>query len=181
DTHTYIYLEDILTQDGTGLAPYASYWCKPTSGRSPDWDMDDTIVSSGPFTDSESSSFNMIDALLAIPTVSLVMEWDDWFSDSSPSGIYANGRDADDNGWERALSAEFFTPDGSEEFQINCAVSIVGGSGVSGCKHDKFSIRLKFKERPTTEHRPAVPPSSTSHCFRIPRWIVSTHSCLMPG
>ncbi|MCH9023443.1 MAG: CotH kinase family protein, partial [Planctomycetes bacterium] len=145
DAQTYIFLNDVLTQNGTGLPTHANYFCKP-GGVSPDWDMDNEIVSSEPFTDGHNVGFDMIDALLAIPTVSLVMDWDDWFGESNPRGIYAHGSEADAEGWERAVSAEFFTPDGSEEFQINCAVSIIGGSGTRNCKHDKFSLRLKFKE-----------------------------------
>ncbi|MCH9022768.1 MAG: CotH kinase family protein, partial [Planctomycetes bacterium] len=149
DTQTYIFLSDVITQDGSGLPAFASFWCKPLAqdGNPPDWEMDPEIVTSGPFTDGNSSSFDMIDALLAIPTVSLVMEWDDWFSESSPRGLFTHAKEADNEAWERVVSAEFFTPDGSEEFQINCAVSVIGGSGVSSCKHNKFSLRLKFKEK----------------------------------
>ena len=56
--------------------------------------------------------------LKAVPTVSLVMPWNNWFGGGG-EGIYIAGSNL-----ERQGSMEFFTADGSEEFQIDGALEI---------------------------------------------------------
>jgi len=79
------------------------------------------------------------DDLKSVPTLSLVMDVDDWFK-SGGQGIYIRGELI-----ERAVSAELIFPDDREGFQINCSVMIVGGSSVGRWKMDKLSMRLKFQ------------------------------------
>ena len=143
DTHTYLYLDDVLAQDGTGLPPYSPWgglWKNgyPSTG---DWEVDPEVTTSGPWTDLNGQSFTMEDVLMVVPTVSLVMDWDDWFGDSG-QGIYISGEDV-----EKICSAEWISPDGSEDgFQENCTVQIVGGSSPIRWKCDKLSMRLKFRK-----------------------------------
>ena len=150
NTHTYLFVSDVLRQDGSGLQPYA-YW----GDNGPDWEVDPAMTNSV-INDTDNQPFQLADALLDIPTVSLVTDWDNWWSAAPgptlPSGltpwqgIYSDmvAMHAD----RRPVSMEFFTPDGAEMFAENGRVSIVGG-GIGGTsarrwKSDKLSMRVAF-------------------------------------
>src|SRR5262249_26462461 len=64
DTQTYIYLNDVIHQTGTGLPTFATW------GHSgPDWNMDQTVVTNPTY------SGQIVNDLKAVPTMSLVMPW----------------------------------------------------------------------------------------------------------
>ncbi len=129
DTQTYIFPEDVLQQNGSGLPPFAGW------GHSgPDWAIDPDIVNNPAYSD------NILDDLRAVPTVSLVMDWDDMFG-SGGQGIYISGKNV-----ERPVSAEYINPDGTTEFQVNAGVEIQGGSSTNRWKDDKLSMQLVFKD-----------------------------------
>ncbi|MCA9240577.1 MAG: CotH kinase family protein, partial [Planctomycetales bacterium] len=80
--------------------------------------------------------------LLAIPTLSIVMNTDDLFG---PTGIYTNSTNGGVE-YERATSVELIYPDGTEGFQVNAGIRIQGGAFR---RHDlslKHSLRLLFKD-----------------------------------
>ena len=128
-THTYIFLADIVEQDGAGLPAVFQNW--PDA----DWEMDPEIVEHPDY------SATIIDDMKTIPAMSMVADPDHWFHAST--GIYNHplGRGVE---WERPMSAEFIYPDGSKTFQINCGVRIQGGSSRLG-PYKKRSLRLRFK------------------------------------
>jgi hypothetical protein len=129
DTQSYIKLSDVIRQSGAGLPPFANW-----GHLGPDWAIDQDLVGSGrPYADT------IINDLKSVPTLSLVMPWNDWFG-SGGQGIYISGA-----GSERAVSAELINGDGSSGFQINAAVEIQGGSSDDRWKDDKLSMQLKFK------------------------------------
>ena len=66
------------------------------------------------------------------------MDPDDMFK--SGQGIYLQGESI-----ERAVSAEWIQPDGSEGFQVDAAIQIQGGYSTTRWVLDKLSMRLKFK------------------------------------
>jgi len=78
------------------------------------------------------------DDLKAIPTVSLVMDWNDMFGST---GIYPAGE-----GVPRATSFEYFDPIGGVDGQVNASVEIQGGSSTGRWKTDKISMRVRFRE-----------------------------------
>jgi hypothetical protein len=125
DTHTYLFANDVLAQDGSGLG--GVNW----GHAGPDWEMDQDIIN---HPDVESRA--VVGDLLTLPTVSLVMDFDQMFG---ANGIYIRGQ-----GVERATSVELVNPDGSAGFQADASVQIVGGSSTSRWKSDKLSLRLKF-------------------------------------
>ena len=132
DTQTYIFLTDVIRQTGTG---FPNTW----GHKGADYEMDPQVVTAYAGT--------IRDDLKAVPTVSLVMEVDNWFSRSE--GIYANPdwEDRYDEEAERPVSVEFFDPGGAAgQFQIDAVVRIAGGSSTGGWKSDKLSMRLKFQE-----------------------------------
>lgn len=135
DTQTYIFLDDVLNQNGAG---FPDSW----GHNGADYEMDPEVVAS--------YSATIKDDLLSIATMSLMMDVDDWFDPNETpfvGGIYANPEREDDPGfgWERHVSVEFIDPANGDDFQLNAGVKIQGGSSTSNWKSDKLSMRLKFK------------------------------------
>ncbi|MBW8039208.1 MAG: hypothetical protein FVQ85_04330 [Planctomycetes bacterium] len=127
ETNTYIFLDDVIEQPA-----YPPGF--PTSGwgyAGPDYEMDPCVVSI--------HGSGIKEDLKSVPTLSLAMDVNDWFK-TGGQGIYVQGETS-----ERAVSAELIFPDGTDGFQIDCAVMIVGGSSTNRWKMDKLSMRLKFK------------------------------------
>ena len=131
NTQTFIFLGDVLQQPGNPSG-FPSSW----GGTSADYQMDPDIVQDPRY------SGMMEDALLSIPSMSLVMKNSDIFD--SPDGIYANP-----NGhgvsWERPGSVELIYPDGTDGIQVNCGIRIQGGAFRSWGLTKKKSFRLLFK------------------------------------
>ena len=137
-TCSYIFLNDVIKQPVLPSG-FPANWGHTGTG---DYEMDPDIVNKSPYNST------IIDDMKSIPTLSLVMDRDDWFG-SDGRGIYIEG-ELD----ERAVSAEWISPDGEEGFQVNCGVMVVGGSSTRRWKSDKLSLRLKFKnEYETSELR----------------------------
>ncbi len=142
-THTYMFLHDIIrqTQREALLKGYPNEWW---GGYPADYEMDPDIYNDPDYADL------MQEALLSIPSVSLVTNKDNLFShenDPQFGGIYiytghsiTGGR-----GWERPVSAEFFTRDGQKEFQVNCGLRIQGGENRRPNKCPKHSFSLRFR------------------------------------
>ena len=134
DTHTYIFLADVLAQSRDGRAPPG--W--PTSsvnGQIFDYGMDPDIVDSaqyGPL---------MIEAMQQIPSISLVTDMDNLVDPAT--GIYVNARNEGAN-WERPTSVELINPDGSQGFQTNAGLRIRGAWSRTS-NNPKHSFRLLFK------------------------------------
>jgi hypothetical protein len=123
-THTYVFLDEVLVQDGAGM---------PQTWEG-DYAMDPRVVNDPRY------AATIRDDLLAVPTLSLVMNVDDWFGDTN--GIYSHPHRKGIE-WERPVSAELIHSNGSEGFQINCGVRIQGR--LSREKNPKKSFRLAFK------------------------------------
>jgi len=132
DTHTYIFLNDVVEQP-----KYPPGF--PTGGwghAGPDYQMDPIVVNA--------YSSTIKDDMKSIPTMSLVMNRDDWFGSK---GIYVN---ESQDGTERVVSMEYIDPNTGDNFQINCALSMQGGVSGGGTslnrwKADKLSMRPRFK------------------------------------
>ncbi len=148
-TQTYIFLDDVLRQPANPTG-FPTTWgldnfAEPPAYTAADYAMDPTIVAAAPLTDDD-GDYDLKDALLSIPTMSLVMKPDDLFNQSSDptvGGIYANP-EQEGVDWERAASVELINPDGSDGFQTDCAVRIYGGMGRSPWAK-KHTFRLLFK------------------------------------
>ncbi len=134
DTHTYIFLGDVVRQSLNGAAP-AGWPRSSINGQSFDYGMDPNIVDREPWRS------QMTTALTQIPSLSLVTDMANLFD--SRTGIYVNasrrGRD-----WERPTSVELINPDGSAGFQVDGGVRIRGGFSRGGF-NPKHSFRLFFR------------------------------------
>jgi len=124
-TQTYLFLEDVLKQDGAG---FPNTW----GHAGADYEMDPDVVTA--YRDT------IIDDLKSVPSVSLALNRDDFFA-AGGVGIYPSGE-----GSPRATSFELIDPHDAREFQIDCSVEITGGTSTNRWKIDKLSMRLRFKE-----------------------------------
>ncbi len=143
DTHTYVFLADVIhrTQAEVLARGYPARWF----GSYPaDYEMDPEV-----YSDSAYAGL-MDDALLAIPTLSLVTNKDNFFSqtnDAQTGGIYIYTGHSSTGGqnWERPVSAELFTPDGVKALQVDGGVRIQGGESRNPPKCPKHSLGLRFR------------------------------------
>lgn len=144
-TYTYVFLDDVTTQsqDQALAQGYPDAWL---AGQPADYEMDPEICFSPAYASL------MRDALLAIPTVSLVTNKDGLFSHSQDpvAGgvyIYTGHPSTGGSGWERPVSVEFFTPDGSTQFQADCGLQVQGDESRDPLKCPKHSFELRFDSR----------------------------------
>jgi len=138
DSHTYVFLDDVLRQNGAGLP---NTW----GHAGADYEMDPQVVNDPAYRD------RIKHDLKSVPTMSLAMNVDDWFSSNSSvyaGGIYTHPQWEDNYGpeAERTVSVEYYDPSTSGQFQIKAGVRLAGGSSTSPWKMDKLSMRLKFTE-----------------------------------
>lgn len=155
-TQTYIFLDDVIHQSAADVnQPYAT-WGHEKDGdglsgyqldNEADWSMDPDIVNG--------NEVAVKNALGAIPTMSIVMDWDDLFSGTpqpgtfpgagtvapAPQGIYIMGRSD-----ERPMSLEYINPAlSADQFQIDAGIEIQGHSSPTRWNSDKLSFQVKFK------------------------------------
>jgi hypothetical protein len=137
DTQTYLFLDQVVQQDGVDLPPYAP-WGKNRNNPIPDWEMDPNIVNHPLYASTIKND------LQAVSTVSLVMPWNDWFG-TGGQGIYIQGTSI-----ERSASFELFNASRSENYESIATVEIqgggAGGTSADRWKADKLSIQVKFKQ-----------------------------------
>jgi len=138
DTQTYIFLNDVIHQDGAGMPAYWGRYVHNNPGqlRPAIYDMDPRVVNDPRYRNT------IVDDLLSIPTLSLTLAPDDLWSESR--GIYANTTE-EGLAWERPVSAELFDADGTEGFQIDAGARIHGGWGRRPYQNSKHSFRLIFR------------------------------------
>jgi hypothetical protein len=134
DTQTYIFLDDVITQQPNGSAP--SGWPATWGQNDVDYGMDPDIVTKPPY------NTTIKEDLRSIPTLSLVMHLGDLFD--SQTGIYSNP-EGDGREWERPASLELIYPDGRNGFQVDTGTRIRGGVGRS-LTNPKHSFRFLFRD-----------------------------------
>ncbi len=144
-THTYLFLNDVVTRSQSAVLGqgYPSTWYGSYPAH---YEMAPAVHNHPEYADV------MDDALLAIPTLSIVTHKDHLFSktnDAETGGIYIYTGHGSTGGrrWERPVSAELFTFDGAREFQIDCGIRIQGGESRNPPKCPKHSFSLRFRGR----------------------------------
>ncbi len=153
ETHTYLFLDDVIAQPNV-IDGYPAVWGPYTDlggNAIADYEMDPEI------TEDPSYASLMKEALLSIPTMSIVTDRDNLFSystDPVTGGIYiytgpplGSTTFGLGSGWERPVSVEFFNLDGSEEFQVDCGLRLQGGHSRRPEKSPKHSFRFVFKSK----------------------------------
>jgi hypothetical protein len=146
-TNTYIFINEIVRQNSQAVlnAGFPATW----GGTAADYGLDRDVI--GDFNAAGNPiggdlyggiyAATIKNDLLAIPTMSIVMDMDDIFG---PNGIYSNPT-FEGVGSERATSVELINPDGSTGFQIEAGIEIHGGAFKSHGLSRKHSFRLSFK------------------------------------
>lgn len=134
DTHTYVFLRDVLTQSPDGSPPPG--WPALWGDNVVDYGMDPDIVAQPPWSATISND------LRAVPTLSLGMRLEDLFDPQT--GIYANAS-AEGRAWERPCSLELVYPDGRPGFAVRAGLRIRGGFSRS-TDNPKHSLRFLMRE-----------------------------------
>lgn len=134
DTHTYIFLGQVLTQTAKTAtdAGYPAAWAGGTS----DYAMDPRI------TTNAANASQMVGSLRSLRTVCFSTSISNLFDGTR--GIYAY---PDNHGldWERPVSMEMIDTNGVTEFQQNCGLRIQGGYFRQAGVTRKHSLRVLFK------------------------------------
>jgi hypothetical protein len=146
-THTYVFLNDVVRQ--THASVLAKGFPTTWGGTAADYAMDTQIIgnfdANGNWLGGDSYggiyAATVKNDLLALPTMSIVMDVNDMFG---PQGIYTNSQ-ASGSSWERATSVELINPDGTPGFQIDAGIRTQGGAFRSHGLTRKHSLRLLFK------------------------------------
>ena len=152
-TATYLFLNDVINQSNNPPG-YPLKWGPYTAIEDTaiaDYEMDPEITKDPKY------SGLMEEALLSIPTISIVTDKDNIFSripDSLKGGIYIytgapgnNDVPVLGNDWERPASVEYFDRKGAKEFQVNCGLKIHGGHSRRPEKTPKHSFTIVFREK----------------------------------
>lgn len=134
DTHTYIFLSQVLRQSATQPG-YPTTWQASYPG---DYGMDPTVVDDPKYGPAVSNS------LRSLPTVSIVTSHDDLWGGAN--GIYNHSTSVGPQ-WERATSVELIAPDGQTEFAVNCGIEMQGNASRDNVRTPKHSMRLSFKSQ----------------------------------
>ena len=135
DTQTYIFLADVIDQGEIKPGGSDVFWTTsmdPTVTRDPAYES------------------VMPEAMLSIPTVSAVLDWEDLFG---TAGIH-RGNNLAKADYEKPCSLELIYPDrphfaGFEGFQVDCGIRIQGGGGRwdKGLYDHKQSFGLRFRRQ----------------------------------
>ena len=136
-TRSYLFLNDVVLQANSGSPPMG--WPITWGGNVVDYGMDFAIVGN----EGTASRMEILDALKAIPTLSIATELTHLFD--ADSGIYANANERGRE-WERPASAELIFHDGQEGFHINAGLRIRGGFSRNN-DNPKHAFRLFFRDQ----------------------------------
>jgi hypothetical protein len=144
DTQTYLFLEDIITQsiDPSSNPIYPATW--QSRAYRADYDMDPEVVAHWDDNRPDNDDFGIREALRSIPTMSLVMNHDDLWNESS--GIYPRAQ-SQGTFWRRAGSVEYIDPASGETFQVNAGIQMHGGASRDNERTKKHSFRFVFSEQ----------------------------------
>jgi hypothetical protein len=143
ETHTYIFVDQVARQpanpegwpDTWGRNPEVDRNDGRGNGTVPaDYEMDPRVV------DNTIPGYGIREALLDIPSISIVMQQDDFIKPGA--GIYAIPQKR----IEKKCSVEYILPDGREGFQEDCKIELHGNSSRRPWRMQKHSMRLTFSK-----------------------------------
>ena len=143
-THSYLFPDYVLVQPANP-AGFPVSWITQTNGGGSatvvpgDYQMDPRVITNWAYAGLAAQ------ALTNLPTLSVVANPDDLFSQGR--GIYANPNPvlAERSFWERTASAELILPDGSPGFHLNAGLRMHGGTSRDPNWTRKHSFRLFFR------------------------------------
>jgi hypothetical protein len=142
DTHTYLFLRDIMQQDFQSVVAlgFPTNWGTTAA----DYGLDPDVVGAngvdrygGKYTSSLSND------LRSLPSVCLALPVNDLFG---ANGIYTRSDQMGD-AWERPVSFELLYPDGRKSVKASAGVRIHGGFFRFNFTTRKHSFRIAFREQ----------------------------------
>lgn len=142
DSHTYLFLNNVIRQDGAGLpTTWGTFPMGTTEAVKGDpvpanYAMDPEVVNDPRYRDT------IVNDLRSLPALSLVLDPQDLWGEEK--GIYVHTM-SEGIAWERPVSAELISPDGQTLFQVDAGVRIHGGFGRYPEATAKHSLRLFFR------------------------------------
>ena len=139
DTHTYIFLSDVLRQSNN-IPNYPTTW---QASYPADYGMDSNIVNHPTYGPALSND------LRSIPSLSIVSDQNGLWNSST--GIYPNPTSIG-LAWERAASVELIRGDGHTEFTITSKLQVHGNASRDNVRTPKHSIGLAFN----TDYGPSL-------------------------
>jgi len=142
---TYLFLADRLQQTGRGLP---DSWGASEGQPVPAY----YGMSAGP-ADAPASRETIIEGLRSLPSLSIITDPGNLFS--LETGIYAHPTERG-AAWERPVSVELLSRDGTTRFRIQCGLRIHGGSSRRPEESPKHSFRLVFRARYGLETTPKL-------------------------
>ena len=133
--HTFLFTSAIRNQPSLP-AGYPTAWGQTINGFGivnvpADYQMDPTVTADPAYSDLMDSSLRT-----TLPILSVSTDLDPLFGSG---GLYAGNRLGDS---EIPVSLEYFTPDGSSQFNVNCGFAMHGGGAR---EHTKKPFRLYFR------------------------------------
>ncbi len=131
-THTYLFLDDVIRQPADPEGWPATWDGVSEAAYTADYEMDAEVVDADPEA--------MLEALRAIPTLSIVTDLDHLMG---PDGLYENSAERGE-AWERPVSVELILEDGSTGFQEDCGLRVHGYGWRYHSSTLKHSFRLEF-------------------------------------
>lgn len=146
-TSSYFFVDDIVQQDyqKTLDKGFPTSWGPFSADYGLDPDLIGNFDSAGNYIGGDffdgTYAATIKDDLLAIPTMSLVVDLDHLFG---PMGIYTNST-ASGSLWERPVSVEYIDPATGEGFQIDAGLRMHGGAFRNDSLSKKHSMRLAFR------------------------------------
>ncbi|MBC8089012.1 MAG: chitobiase/beta-hexosaminidase C-terminal domain-containing protein, partial [Phycisphaerae bacterium] len=132
DTHTYVFLNNVITQSLAGATNdgFPSTW----PGTTPDYAMDPNVT--GPYAAQMTNALRSLASLFVTTSISNLFD--------ATTGIYTHPTQHG-IAWERAISLEMIGTNGQSEFQENCGLRIQGGAFRGFNYTQKKSLRVLFK------------------------------------
>jgi CotH kinase protein/Lamin Tail Domain/Chitobiase/beta-hexosaminidase C-terminal domain/Bacterial TSP3 repeat len=131
DTHSYIFLHDVLRQSNN-IPNYPAAW---QAGYPADYAMDPNIVNHPVYGATISND------LRSLPTLCIVSDHNGLWN--SATGIYPNSTSIGP-AWERAISLELIAGDGQTEFATTGKAQIHGNASRDNVRTPKHSLGLSF-------------------------------------
>ena len=137
DAQTYLFLEDVLTQDPQSDPDAPNYPNTWEGGVDGDYSIDPEVVSQWDDNNPDNDDIGIREALASIPTMSIVMDHDDlWGS----NGLYPDAT----RRIRRPGSVEYFNPNTGDQFQYNVGVQMHGNASRFNGRLLKHSFRIIF-------------------------------------
>jgi uncharacterized repeat protein (TIGR01451 family) len=141
DTQSYFFLNDVIRQSVSGARPGPGWPSGTINGQVANYGMDPQIVNN---TNPELGGVTKVkEALMAIPSVSIVTDLPNMFDPTNGIWVNPGGRGFE---WERPASMELIGDKNTNAggFQINCGIRVRGGFSRSG-DNPKHAFHVYFR------------------------------------